>query len=56
MKAKQDQIEKFLIENKVSFNQLIRCFNFWDELSQEERHRAIDDGYMNNKYEDIGWY
>ncbi len=48
--------EQKLFENKISFNQLIKCFNFWDDLSQSERHKAVDDGYINHKYDDIGWY
>lgn len=52
----RDKVEQFLIENKVSFNQLIRSFNFWESLSFAERNKFIDDGYNKGKYDNIGWY
>lgn len=55
MKGKQDKVEDFLIENKVSFNQMIKCFNFLGSLTQSERLKFIDT-YQQHKYDNIGWY
>lgn len=55
IKGKQDKVEDFLIENKVSFNQMIKCFNFLGSLTQSERLKFIDT-YQQHKYDNIGWY
>ena len=52
----KDKVEQFLIDNKVSFNQLIKSFNFWESLSFAERNKFINDGYNKGKYNNIGWY
>lgn len=44
---KDDKLRNFMAENKVSFEQLIRSFNFWEDLSQDERNNYIDI-YLNN--------
>lgn len=54
---KNDKIINFLVENKLTFDQLIKCIHFWDfNLSQEEQDNAISK-YLKGKYDNIsGWY
>ena len=47
MTKTESKCAECLIDNKVAFEQLIRCFNFWDRLSYGERTeliKAYDDG------------
>jgi len=49
-------IDDFLIENKIQFETLIRCFNYWSALNQSERNVILDlyqEGEL-SKYG--GWY
>lgn len=51
----EDKAEEFLIKNKISFENLIRSFNFWNELSFEEK-RKYTRNYENGKYKNIGYF
>ena len=51
-----NKVENFLIKNKVTFVQLIRCFNFWKSLTQEERRQFIDNESERHKYNRYGHY
>jgi hypothetical protein len=37
-----EELRDFLNVNKVSFEQLIRCFNLWDRLSSKDRNKFIN--------------
>jgi hypothetical protein len=50
-----DKVKKVLQENKMSFEQMIRAYNFWSSLSSEEIDKAIKN-YENGKYSNIGMY
>lgn len=45
----------FMITNKVNFNQLIKCFNFWSDLPLYKRGKMIK-AYENGKFDRYGWY
>ena len=42
-----------MINNKVSFEQIIRCFNFWDRLSYSEKNELIK-AYEDGKFKGFG--
>ena len=50
-----ENVLNFLIENKVSFEQLVRCYNFWDNLTISQRRKAIEN-YEDGKFMGVGWY
>lgn len=50
-----DKAKEFMEKQKVSFDQMIRCFNFWESLSLKERNQFIEN-YNNGDYSKCGWY
>lgn len=45
----------FLSNEKIGFGTLIRAFNFFSGLTQEERNAVIE-AYKNNAFNGHGWY
>ena len=45
----------FLSNEKIGFGTLIRAFNFFSDLTQEERNAVIE-AYKNNAFNGHGWY
>ena len=45
----------FLSNEKIGFGTLIRAFNFFSDLTQEERNAVIE-AYKNNAFDGHGWY
>lgn len=45
----------FLYNEKIGFETLIRAFNFFSDLTPEERDTVID-AYKNNAFNGHGWY
>lgn len=45
----------FLSNEKIGFGTLIRAFNFFSDLTQEERDTVID-AYKNDEFNNHGWY
>lgn len=45
----------FLNNEKIGFRTLIRAFNFFSDLTPEERDTVID-AYKNNEFNNHGWY
>lgn len=45
----------FLHNEKIGFETLIRAFNFFSDLTPEERDTVID-AYKNNAFNGNGWY
>lgn len=45
----------FLDNEKIGFEALIRAFNFFSDLTPEERDTVID-AYKNNAFNGHGWY
>lgn len=45
----------FLRNEKIGFGTLIRAFNFFSDLTQEERNAVIE-AYKNNAFNGHGWY
>ena len=45
----------FLHKEKIGFATLIRAFNFFSDLTPEERDTVID-AYKNNAFNGHGWY
>lgn len=45
----------FLDNEKIGFETLIRAFNFFSDLTPEERDMVID-AYKNNAFNGHGWY
>lgn len=45
----------FLSNEKIRFGTLIRAFNFFSDLTQEERNAVIE-AYKNNAFNGHGWY
>ena len=45
----------FLHNEKIGFETLIRAFNFFSDLTPEERDTVID-AYKNNAFNGHGWY
>lgn len=45
----------FLSNEKIGFGTLIRAFNFFSDMTQEER-TAVIEAYKNNAFNGHGWY
>ena len=45
----------FLCNEKIGFETLIRAFNFFSDLTSEERDAVIE-AYKNNAFNGHGWY
>ena len=45
----------FFSNEKIGFGTLIRAFNFFSDLTQEERDTVID-AYKNDEFNNHGWY
>lgn len=45
----------FLNNEKIGFETLIRAFNFFSDLTPEERDTVIE-AYKNNEFNNHGWY
>lgn len=45
----------FLCNEKIGFETLIRAFNFFSDLTPEERDIVIE-AYKNDKFNNHGWY
>lgn len=45
----------FLYNEKIGFETLIRAFNFFSDLTPEERGAAIE-AYKNDEFNKHGWY
>ena len=45
----------FLGNEKIGFETLIRAFNFFSDMTQEEKDAVID-AYKNNEFNNHGWY
>lgn len=50
-----DKIKEFMEHQIVSFDQMIRCFNFGEFLSSEEEKRAMKN-YENGDHDKYEWY
>lgn len=55
------KVENFLVENKVTFDQLVGCGNFWNDMSLDEKSCAIRSHaiaeYQNGNFDGVGeWY
>lgn len=49
------EVHNFLNNEKIGFGTLIRAFNFFSDLTPEERDTVID-AYKNNAFNGHGWY
>lgn len=49
------ETHNFLDNEKIGFETLIRAFNFFSDLTPEERDAVIE-AYKNNAFNGHGWY
>lgn len=49
------ETHNFLDNEKIGFGTLIRAFNFFSDLTPEERDIVIE-AYKNDKFNNHGWY
>ena len=55
IESMQHQVDDFLNNEKIGFETLIRAFNFFSDLTPEERDTVIE-AYKNNAFNGHGWY
>lgn len=49
------ETHEFLDNEKIGFETLIRAFNFFSDLTPEERDAVIE-AYKNDEFKNHGWY
>ena len=49
------EVHNFLNNEKIGFGTLIRAFNFFSDLTPEDRDTVIE-AYKNNEFNNHGWY
>lgn len=53
--ALKDKMHRFLSDNKISYEIMIRAVNFWQDMTAEERGR-MNEAYRNGEFSGHGWY